>query len=101
MQRSEAVFKDHPVNKQRIARGQLRPPDLVILGQRADAGFNSLSRALRTAGGSYHRCRPVARTGNDSRNVYFANPRRHDGRMNNYTAQAIGGLEALRDYDIV
>ena len=102
MQRSETVFKDHPVNKKRIARGQLPatgiwlfwgsgrmpvlPPFIELYGLRAavTTGVDLLRGLGLIAGMSVLQIHGVT-----------------DGPDNNYSAQAIGGLEALQDYDIV
>ena len=102
MQRSEAVFKDHPVNKKRVARGHLPatgiwlfwssgrmpvlPPFNELYGLRAavTTGVDLLRGLGMIAGMSVLQIPGVT-----------------DGPDNNYTAQAIGGLEALKDYDIV
>ena len=102
MQRSEAVFKDHPVNKKRIAQGKLPatgiwlfwgsgrmpvlPPFNELYGLRAavTTGVDLLRGLGKIAGMSVLQIPGVT-----------------DGPDNNYTAQAIGGLEALQDYDIV
>jgi 2,3-bisphosphoglycerate-independent phosphoglycerate mutase len=102
MQRSEAVFKDHLVNKKRIAHGQLPatgiwlfwgsgrmpvlPPFHELYGLRAavTTGVDLLRGLGLIAGMSILQIPSVT-----------------DGSDNNYTAQAIGGLETLQDYDIV
>ena len=102
MQRSEVVFKDHPVNNKRLARGQLPatgiwlfwgsgrmpvlPPFNELYGLRAavTTGVDLLRGLGKIAGMSVLQIPGVT-----------------DGPDNNYSAQAIGGLEALQDYDIV
>jgi 2,3-bisphosphoglycerate-independent phosphoglycerate mutase len=102
MKRSEAVFQDHPVNKKRIERGQLPatgiwlfwgsgrmpvlPPFNELYGLRAavTTGVDLLRGLGQIAGMSILQIPGVT-----------------DGPDNNYAAQAVGGLEALKDYDIV
>jgi 2,3-bisphosphoglycerate-independent phosphoglycerate mutase len=102
MQRSEVVFRDHPVNKKRIARGELPatgiwlfwgsgrmpvlPPFRELYGLKAavTTGVDLLRGLGKIAGMSILHIPGVT-----------------DNTDNNYTAQAEGGLEALKDYDIV
>jgi len=102
MERSENVFKDHPVNKRRIAQGKLPatniwlfwgsgrmpvlPPFNQFYGLRAavTTGVDLLRGLGQIAGMSILKILGVT-----------------DGSDNDYTAQAQEGLDALRDYDIV
>ena len=102
MQRSEAVFKDHPVNKQRIARGQLPATGIWLF-------WGSGRMPVLTPFHELYGLRAAVTTGVDllrglgmiAGMSILQIPGVTDGPDNNYTAQAIGGLEALRDYDIV
>ena len=102
MTRSEAIFKDHPVNKQRIVQGKLPatgiwlfwssdkmpalPPFKEIYGLRAAVTTGvDLLRGLGEFAGM----------------TILEIPGVTDGPDNNYAAQGRGGLEALKDYDIV
>jgi len=102
MTRSEVIFKDHPVNKKRIAAGKLPatgiwlfwvsdkvpvlPPFKEIYGLKAAVTTGvDLLRGL----GEY------------AKMSILQIPGVTDGPDNDYAAQAQGGLEALKDYDIV
>ena len=102
MQRSEAVFKDHPVNKKRIARGQLPATGIWLFWGSGRMPvlppFNELYslRAAVTTGVDLLRG-----LGQIAGMSVLQIPGVTDGPDNNYAAQAVGGLEALKDYDIV
>ena len=102
MKRSEAVFQDHPVNKKRIARGQLPATGIWLFWGRGRMPvlppFNELYglRAAVTTGVDL--LRGLGQIANMS---ILQIPGVTDGPDNNYAAQAVGGLEALKDYDIV
>jgi 2,3-bisphosphoglycerate-independent phosphoglycerate mutase len=102
MTRSEVIFKDHPVNKKRIVQGKLPatgiwlfwssdkmpalPPFKEIYGLRAAVTTGvDLLRGLGEFAGM----------------TILEIPGVTDGLDNNYAAQGRGGLEALKDYDIV
>ena len=102
MQRSEAVFKDHPVNKKRIARGQLPATGIWLF-------WGSGRTPVLPPFNELYGLRAVVTTGVDllrglgmiAGMTVLQIPGVTDGPDNNYQAQAVGGLEALRDYDIV
>ena len=102
MKRSEAVFQDHPVNKKRIARGQLPATGIWLFWGSGRMPvlppFNELYglRAAVTTGVDL--LRGLGQIANMS---ILQIPGVTDGPDNNYAAQAVGGLEALKDYDIV
>ena len=102
MKRSEAVFKDHPVNKKRIADGKLPATGIWLFW--GAAGCRFYLRSMKLYG-----LKAAVTTGVDLLRGLgeFAGmsilqiPGVTDGLDNNYAAQAQGGLESLEDYDIV
>ena len=102
MTHSEAIFKDHPVNKKRIVQGKLPatgiwlfwssakipvlPPFKKIYGLKAAVTTGvDLLRGLGEFAGM----------------TILQIPGVTDGPDNNYAAQGQSGLESLKDYDIV
>jgi 2,3-bisphosphoglycerate-independent phosphoglycerate mutase len=102
MYRSGAVFKDHPVNQKRIARGQLPATCIWLFWGSAQMPvlppFNELYglRAAVTTGVDLLRGLGILA---DMALLEISGVT--DGPDNDYAAQAIGGLESLEDYDIV
>jgi len=102
MKRSEAVLREHPVNKKRRSRGDI-PATMIWLfwgsGRVPDMpAFKSVYgvRAAMTSGVDL--LRGLARmVGMDVLEI----PGVTDGPDNNYTAQASGALEALKEHDLV
>jgi 2,3-bisphosphoglycerate-independent phosphoglycerate mutase len=102
MKRSEAVFKDHPVNKQRIAQGKL-PATGIWLFWVSDK-MPSLPLFKEVYG-----LKAAVTTGVDllrglgafSGMKLLQIPGVTDGPDNNYAALGQGGLDSLKDYDIV
>ena len=102
MKRSEAVFKDHPVNQQRIARGKLPATGIWLFWGSAHMPvlppFHELygKRAAVTTGVDLLRGLGLL-----ANMALLRIPGVTDEADNDYAAQAVGGLEALKDYDIV
>ena len=102
MTRSEAVFKDHPVNKKRIAQGKL-PATGIWLFWVSDKmpslppfkEVYSLKAAVTTG------VDLLRGLGEFSGMNLLQIPGVTDGPDNNYAAQGQGGLDSLKDYDIV
>jgi 2,3-bisphosphoglycerate-independent phosphoglycerate mutase len=102
MQRSEAVFKDHPVNKKRIARGELPATTIWLF-------WGSGRMPVLPPFSELHGLKAAVTTGVDllrglgkiAGMSILQIPGVTDSTDNNYMAQAQGGLEALKDYDIV
>ena len=102
MTRSEAIFKDHPVNQKRIAAGKLPATGIWLFWvsdkMPALPSFKTVYglKAAVTTGVDLLRG-----LGEFAGMTILQIPGVTDGPDNNYTAQCQGGLEALKDYDIV
>jgi 2,3-bisphosphoglycerate-independent phosphoglycerate mutase len=102
MQCSEVVLKEHPVNKKRIARGELPATSIWLFwgSGRLPAlpsfqGLFGLKAAVTTGVDLLRGLGQMA--GMSTLEI----PGVTDGPDNNYAGQAQGALEALGDYDIV
>jgi 2,3-bisphosphoglycerate-independent phosphoglycerate mutase len=99
---SGAVFKDHPVNQKRLAQGKLPATCIWLFWGSAQMPvlppFNELYglKAAVTTGVDLLRG-----LGLIADMTILEIPGVTDGPDNNYAAQAVGGLAALKDYDIV
>jgi 2,3-bisphosphoglycerate-independent phosphoglycerate mutase len=102
MRRSEAVFKDHPVNIKRIARGQLPATGIWLFWGSARMPvlppFNELYGLQAAVTTGVDLLRGLGLLADMS---ILQIPGVTDGPDNDYAAQAIGGLDSLKDYDIV
>ncbi len=102
MSRSEAIFKNHPVNKKRVARGELPATGIWLFwgsGQiPAMPGFRSIYnlKAAVTSGVSL-----LQGLGKMAAMDLLEIPGVTDGLDNNYQFQIKGALTALTQYDIV
>lgn len=102
MTRSQEVLKNHPVNKQRIARGELPATSIWL--------FWGSSRipTMPSFQATYHRKAAVTSgvsllrgLGKMSGMTILEIQGVTDGLDNDYTAQVKGALDTLNDYDIV
>jgi 2,3-bisphosphoglycerate-independent phosphoglycerate mutase len=102
MKKSEAVFKDHPVNLKRLAQGKLPATGIWLF-------WGSARMPVLPPFDELYGLKAAVTTGVDLLRGLgkFAHmkileiPGVTDGPDNNYSGQAIGGLESLKDYDIV
>lgn len=102
MKKSEAVFKDHPVNLKRIAAGKLPATGIWLF-------WGSGRMPVLPPFDELYGLKAAVTTGVDllrglgkfARMSILDIPGVTDGPDNNYSGQAISGLESLRDYDIV
>ncbi|MDD5289081.1 MAG: cofactor-independent phosphoglycerate mutase [Dehalococcoidales bacterium] len=102
MSRSESVFRDHPVNKKRIARGELPATGIWLF-------WGSGRAALLPAFSKFYGIKAAVTSGVDllrglGKMAGMSNlniPGVTDAMDNDYAGQAKGALEALKDYDIV
>ena len=102
MKRSEVVFKNHPINKKRIARGELPATGIWLF-------WGSGQMPVLPPFGELYGLRATVTTGVDllrglgeiAGMSILQIPGVTDGLDNDYAAQAQNGLEALKDYDIV
>ena len=102
MRRSEAVFKDHPVNKQRIAQGKL-PATGIWLFWVSDKmpSLPSFEAVYGLKGAVTTGVDLLRGLGEFTGMKLLQIPGVTDGPDNDYAAQARGGLDSLKDYDIV
>jgi 2,3-bisphosphoglycerate-independent phosphoglycerate mutase len=102
MKRSEAVFKDHPVNKKRVAGGKLPATGIWLFWGSAQMPvlppFNELYGLQAAVTTGVDLLRGLGLIAGMS---LLEIPGVTDGPDNDYAAQAVGGLESLHDYDIV
>ena len=102
MKRSETIFNDHPVNQKRIARGKLPATGIWLF-------WGSAQMPVLPPFNEFYGLRAAVTTGVDllrglgllADMALLEIPGVTDGPDNDYAAQAVGGLEALEDYDIV
>jgi len=102
MSRSEAVLKNHPVNKKRIARGEL--PATTIWLFWGSGNIRQMPSFLKTYGKKAAVTSAVnllQGLGKMADMALLQIPGVTDGLDNDYEAQAAGALEALKRYDIV
>jgi len=102
MARSEAVLKDHPVNKERVARGDTPATSIWLFWGSGSAPqmppfreLYGLSAALTSGVGL------LEGLGRMMAIDILEIPGVTDGPDNDYAAQADGALEALRSHDVV
>ncbi len=102
MKRSETIFNDHPVNQKRIAQGKLPATGIWLF-------WGSAQMPVLPPFNEFYGLRAAVTTGVDllrglgllADMALLEIPGVTDGPDNDYAAQAVGGLEALEDYDIV
>jgi 2,3-bisphosphoglycerate-independent phosphoglycerate mutase len=102
MEKSEDVFKDHSVNKKRVAEGKLPATGVWLF-------WGSDKMPLLPAFNNFYGLRAAVTTGVDllrglgklAGMTILDIPGVTDGLDNDYAAQAQNALESLKDYDIV
>jgi 2,3-bisphosphoglycerate-independent phosphoglycerate mutase len=102
MKRSEIAFKDHPVNQKRVASGKLPATGIWLFWGSGKAPALPLFSEVFGFRAAVTSAVDLLRGLGKMSGMSFLNIAGvTDGPDNNYTAQAQGGLEALKSYDIV
>ena len=102
MTRSEANFKDHPVNKKRIVQGKLPATGIWLFWSSAKIPVLPPFKKIYGLNAAVTTGVDLLRgLGEFAGMTILQIPGVTDGPDNNYTAQGQGGLESLKDYDIV